>query len=256
MYGSGVTLAILSGIAHNVGDLLQKKAVNRLAGDRQDFFAKLIRKPLWLMGFVIHMGLGTTFFLLAQVRLGPALIPGLMAFGMIVLVIGSLWILKERLGFGEITGIVLLISAITLLGLSRLTIDVEDFDVLAGDFLIRAAAFSLIVTGFILILEIAQKRFGRYQGSVLAGSSGLFYVLSNFWVGPFVGSVLRIFTGNLTLPVIALFAAGSAILVVTNMYGIAKLQLAFRLTNASLAIPIQQIPIQIAPPILYLAVSV
>ena len=92
MYGSGVTLAILSGIAHNVGDLLQKKAV------------KLIRKPLWLMGFVIHMGLGTTFFLLAQVRLGPALIPGLMAFGMIVLVIGSLWILKERLGFGEITG--------------------------------------------------------------------------------------------------------------------------------------------------------
>ncbi len=57
-----------------------------------------------------------------------------------------------------------------------------------------------------------------------------------------MGAVLRIFRGNLTLPVIALFVFGSAILVITNMYGIAKLQLAFRIANASLAIPIQQIP--------------
>lgn len=41
---------------------------------------------------------------------------------------------------------------------------------------------------------------------------------------------------------------------ITNMYGIAKLQLAFRVTNASLAIPIQQIPIQAAPAFVYLAV--
>ena len=254
MYSLGVALAILSGTAHNIGILLQKKVVNRIAGNRQGFFAKLIRNPLWLVGFIIQIGLGTTFFLLAQVRLGPALIPGLMAFGMIVLVIGSVWILKERLGLGEISGIALLVAAITLLGLSRLTINVEDFDVLAGNFLVRAAVFSLVGTAFILILEILRRRSGRYQGSILAVSSGLYYVLSNFWVGPFMGAVLRIFKGNLTLPVIALFLTGSAILVVTNMFGIAKLQLAFRVTNASLAIPIQQIPIQVAPAFVYLAV--
>ena len=254
MYGVGIVLAVASGIVHNIGILLQKKVVNQIAPDRQRFFATLVRNPLWLAGFVIQMGLGSALFLLAQVRLGPALIPGLMATGLVVLALGSIWILKERLGAAEITGILLLILAITVLGLSRLTIDVERFDVLARSFILRSALFSAVVIGLILIFEILARRKIRYRGSALAISSGLFYVLSNFWVGPFMGAVLRIFKGVLVPPVIALFAAGSAILVLTNMYGIARLQLAFRVTNASLAIPIQQIPIQSAPALVYLVV--
>lgn len=252
MYSVGVALAIASGVAHNIGIVLQKKVVNQFAADRQGFFSRLVRHPLWLAGFVIHMGLGSALFLLAQVRLGPALIPGLMAAGLVFLVLGSIWILKEQLGAAEITGILLLIVAITLLGLSRLTIDVEDFDVLAPGFILRSALFSLVIGA--LILELLARRMTRYRGSALAISSGLLYVLSNFWVGPFMGAVLRIFKGIFTLPVIALFVTGSAILVVTNMYGIARLQLAFRIANASLAIPIQQIPIQTAPALVYLAV--
>jgi hypothetical protein len=254
MYGVGVALAVASGIAHNIGVLLQKKVVNQIAADRQGFFARLVRHPLWLAGFILHMGLGSALFLLAQVRLGPALIPGLMAAGLLVLVVGSIWILKESLGAAEVIGILLLIAAITLLGLSRLAIDVEEFDVLARSFVLRSALFSVVITGLILVLEILAKRMTRCRGSALAVSSGLFYVLSNFWVGPFMGAVLRIFKGIFTLPVIALFVAGSVILVITNMYGIAKLQLAFRVANASLAIPIQQIPIQSAPAFVYLAV--
>ena len=252
LYSVGVALAIASGVAHNIGIVLQKKVVNQFAADRQGFFSRLVRHPLWLAGFVIHMGLGSALFLLAQVRLGPALIPGLMAAGLVFLVLGSIWILKEQLGAAEITGILLLIVAITLLGLSRLTIDVEDFDVLAPGFILRSALFSLVIGA--LILELLARRMTRYRGSALAISSGLLYVLSNFWVGPFMGAVLRIFKGIFTLPVIALFVTGSAILVVTNMYGIARLQLAFRIANASLAIPIQQIPIQTAPALVYLAV--
>ena len=254
LYSVGVALAIASGVAHNIGIVLQKKVVNQIAADRQGFFSRLVRHPLWLAGFVIHMGLGSALFLLAQVRLGPALIPGLMAAGLVFLVLGSIWILKEQLGAAEITGILLLIVAITLLGLSRLTIDVEDFDVLAPGFILRSALFSLVIGALILILELLARRMTRYRGSALAISSGLLYVLSNFWVGPFMGAVLRIFKGIFTLPVIALFVTGSAILVVTNMYGIARLQLAFRIANASLAIPIQQIPIQTAPALVYLAV--
>jgi hypothetical protein len=126
--------------------------------------------------------------------------------------------------------------------------------VLAGSFILRSALFSVVITALILTLEILSKRMTRYRGSVLAVGSGLFYVLSNFWVGPFMGAVLRIFKGTFTPPVIALFAAGSAILVITNMYGIAKLQLAFRVTSASLALPIQQIPIQTAPAFVFLLV--
>jgi hypothetical protein len=249
-----VVLAVASGVAHNIGILLQKKVVNQISESRRGFFARLVRNPLWLTGFVIHMGLGTALFLLAQVRLGPALIPGLMAAGLAVLVLGSVWILRESLGAAEIAGILLLILAITLLGLSRLAIDLEEFDVLGRGFILRSVLFTAIVAAVILLLELSAKRVGRCRGSLLAVSSGLFYVLSNFWVGPFMGVVLRIFKGIFTLPVIALFAAGSAILVITNLYGIAKLQLAFRITNASLAIPIQQIPIQMAPALVYLAV--
>ncbi|UCF99211.1 MAG: hypothetical protein JSV89_06640 [Spirochaetaceae bacterium] len=250
----GVLLAVLSGVAHNIGVLMQKKVVNKITSGRRGFFARLIRHPLWLAGFVVHMGLGSALFLLAQARLGPALIPGLMASGLVVLVLGSIWFLKERLGFVETAGILLLITAITLLGFSRISIDLGEFNVLAGNFLLRAAVFSLICATLILILEVLQKRITHYRGSVLAISSGLFYALSNFWVGPFMGAVLRIFNGRFNLPVISLFATGSAILMLTNMYGIAKLQLAFRITNASLAIPIQQIPIQSAPAVVYLAV--
>jgi hypothetical protein len=254
VYGVGVVLAVSSGVAHNTGVLLQKIVVNRIAGKEGRFFAGLVRNPLWLAGFVIHMGLGSTLFLLAQVRLGPALIPGLMAAGLVVLVLGSIWILRERLGIPEITGILLLILAITLLGLSRLTIDVERFDVLTRSFILRSVLFSAVLIGLILVIEILVKRMTRYRGSALAISSGLFYALSNFWVGPFMGAVLRIFKGVFSVPVIALFASGSLLLVLTNLYGIAKLQLAFRVANASLAIPIQQIPIQSAPAVVYLVV--
>jgi hypothetical protein len=254
MYGAGIVLAVASGVVNNTGVLLQKIVVNRIPEVEQRFFARLVRHPLWLAGFAVHMGLGSTLFLLAQVRLGPALIPGLMAAGLIILVLGSIWILREQLSIAEITGILLLAGAITLLGLSRLTIDVGEFDVLARSFILRSVLFSAVITGLVLSFEILAKHATRYRGSALAISSGLFYVLSNFWVGPFVGAVLRIFDGILTLPVIALFVAGSAILVVTNIFAIARLQLAFRITNASLAIPIQQIPIQSAPAVVYLVV--
>jgi hypothetical protein len=254
VYGVGVVLAVASGVAHNTGVLMQKIVVNRMAANQGRFFAGLVRSPLWLAGFAVHMGLGSTLFLLAQVRLGPALIPGLMAAGLVVLVSGSIWILGEKLGVPEITGILLLTLAVTLLGLSRLTIDLERFDVLARSFILRSALFSVVLLSLILMIEILSKRMTRYRGSALAISSGLFYVLSNFWVGPFMGAVLRIFKGVFSIPVVALFVSGSAILVLTNVCGIAKLQLAFRITNASLAIPIQQIPIQSAPAVVYLAV--
>jgi hypothetical protein len=254
VYGLGVTLAILSGAAHNVGLIIQKKAINEIDAGEERFFSSLFHSPLWVVGFLINFVFGTVFFLLAQRFLGPALIPGLMAVGLVVLVIGSVRILSERLSFNDLLGIVLLIAATALLGLSRLTIDVARFEVLAGPFLLRAAVFSLLVILLWSVLEIARRRSQRYSGLYLALTAGLLYALSNFWVGPFMGAVLRIFAGLLTWPVLALFAATSAILVLTNVLAIGRMQLAFRVTDASLAVPVQQVPVQAAPALVYLAV--
>ena len=263
MYAWGFVLALLAGVASQAGHICQKLVVNEVAGGAKpaasgskpascSFFGRLLRRPLWLTGLVLELGLSTVFFLLAQVYLGPALIPGLMATGLIVLAVGSAWIVREPLGFGEVLGIVFLIASAVMLGGSRLAIDLAAFDILDLGFLRRAVIFSTAVTALFFSLRLLRRR--TRQGPLHALCSGLLYVLSNFWVGPFTGSVLRLFRGDRGLPVWAMFAFSSAVLVLTNLFGIAELQRAFRVSRAAVAAPLQTLPTQVAPGLMYLLV--
>lgn len=258
MYAWGVVFALLAGSAGQAGHLCQKLAVNREAAGETGFFRRLLARPLWLAGLALELGAGTVFFLLAQVRLGPALVPGLMATGLITLAVGSAWIVREAPGFGELLGIGLLIASAVLLGGSRLAIDLASFDILEAGFLARAAAFSAAVTFLFFALRLWGRgrmfAVGDRRGVPAALGSGLLYVLSNFWVGPFTGAVLRLFRGELGLPVWGLFAFGSAVLVLTNLFGIAALQQAFRVSRAAVAVPLQSLPTQLAPGLVYLLV--
>jgi hypothetical protein len=187
VYAWGIVFALLAGVASQAGHICQKLVVNAEADGRGGFFTRLLRRPLWLAGLVLEIGLSTVFFLLAQVRLGPALIPGLMATGLIVLAVGSARIVREALSLGELLGIILLIASAVLLGSSRLAIDLSSFDIFEHGFLGRAALFS-------------------------------------------------------------------AALVLTNLFGIAELQRAFRVSRAAVAVPLQTLPTQVAPGLVYLLV--
>ena len=265
MYAWGIAFALLAGAASQAGHICQKLVVNQEAGRGKGFFARLLHRPLWLAGLLLEIGVSTVFFLLAQVRLGPALIPGLTATGLIVLAVGSAWIVREPLRFAELLGIALLIASAVLLGRSRLAIDVGSFDILEWRFLGRAAAFSAAVTALFFALRLRRRSplfaagAGRgakpaIRGARTALGSGLLYVLSNFWVGPFMGAVLRLFRGELGPAVWAMFAFGSAALVLTNLFGIAELQRAFRVSRAAVAAPLQILPTQVAPALVYLLV--
>jgi hypothetical protein len=326
MYLWGVIFAVLAGLSSNVGLILQKLAVNdvdrgargagganraaaaasaagagAVAAEPGGFFARLMRRPLWVLGLVVEIGVGTVFFLLAQVYAGPALTPGLMASGLIVIALGSAWFLREAPTFSELLGIAALIAAAVLLGLSRLSVDLDVFDILDAGFLRRAALFSGTVLAFFLVLVVLGRRRrrgdrdsvgansansatpgagsaslvriarialrrgreapcsrrearGRWRGENHALRSGLLYVLSNFWVGPFTGTVLRLFQGRFSLPLAAMFAFTSAVLVLTNLFGIAELQRAFRVSRASVAVPVEMLPTQVAPAVVYLVV--
>ena len=87
-YLLGVFLAILSGSINNVGLVLQKKVVNEVAPEAK-FFRSLVKKPVWIIGLLMELIIGSIFFMIAQIYIGPALISGLMAFGLIFLAIGS-----------------------------------------------------------------------------------------------------------------------------------------------------------------------
>lgn len=102
-----------------------KSAVNRILARSWEgsFTAQFVRDPLWITGLACNMGLGTILVLTSQNYIGPALVPGLAAAGMMItLAFGSARLAGEELKFSEWVGIFCLVFGIAALGLSRLEI--------------------------------------------------------------------------------------------------------------------------------------
>ncbi len=255
-YLYGVLLAITSGISNNVGTLLQKKVVNDLPSEakEQRFFRSLVKKPLWLVGLLFQLVIGTIFFMLAQVYIGPALIPGLMAVGLIVLAIGSVKLIGESLTRTEITGITLIMGAIFTIAFSELVIDIVTFDFLETGFLIRIGLFTSGTIALILILEAAHRKWKNIRAVARALMSGLFISMSNYWIAVLMGTIVNVFEGTFVLQELALFAISAVILVLDNIFALGTLQSAFLSGQANLIIPIQQVPIQITPGFVFLLI--
>ncbi|MFW9971032.1 MAG: hypothetical protein ACFFDF_12635 [Candidatus Odinarchaeota archaeon] len=249
-YVLGVFLAILSGSINNIGLVLQKKVVNEVPSEAK-FFRSLVKKPLWITGVLMELAIGSVFFMVAQIFIGPALIPGLMAFGLIFLAIGSIKIVGETLKKEEIIGIIIMILAIFLLGLSELSIDITSINILAFNLIINMIIFTIVLFLGSIFCQILQRKFENLKGILLAISSGFQFSLTNFWVAPLMAVIAHVFEGNATLGELFLFIASAVILIVANILGIMKIQQSFQVANASRMIPIQQVPIQITPIIAY-----
>lgn len=252
LYWLGVLMAIISGIANNYGTVLQKKVVNEIK-DNSKFFKSLIKNRLWLIGLVLQLGIGAIFFLIAQMFIGPTLIPGLMAAGLIILAIGSVKIVGEQLKTSEIIGIILMIAAITFIGFSNMEIDVTSQNFLEFELFFRIMIFTIIIYILAAIFYILQMK-NISRGLSLALYSGFQFVLSNFWISPVMGVIVHLFDGTAQLLEIIIFIIAIFILSTTNIFGITSIQKAFREGQASNLIPIQQVPIQISPPFYYIAV--
>jgi len=249
-YWTGVFFAILSGIATNIGTILQKKVVNEIPPDSK-LMGSLIRNKLWLLGLLLGFVIGAIFYMIAQSFIGPALIPGLMNSGLIVLAIGSLYILNEDLRRKEIIGIVIMIIAILLLGLSRFSIDISIVNLFEISFLIRLSSFTFILLLVSILFEILQRSLEILRGVFLALFSGNMFALSNLWISILVGTIGKVFSGNFLLNELALFICSAVILVLSNSLGVFHIQKSFRTGQASNLILVQQAPIQICPLLIY-----
>ncbi|MFX0033502.1 MAG: DMT family transporter [Candidatus Hodarchaeota archaeon] len=252
LYWIGVLMAILSGVVNNFGTVLQKKVVNEIKDDSK-FFKNLIKNRLWLIGLILQLFIGAILFLIAQMYIGPTLIPGLMAAGLIILAIGSVRIVGETLEKSEIIGIVLMIIAITFIGFSSMEIDIGSQNFLELGLIVRIITFTIIVYVLAAIFYVLQIK-NISKGISLAIYSGFQFALSNFWVSPIMGVIAHVFGGTAQLLEIIIFIVSLVILISANVFGISSIQKAFREGQASNLIPIQQVPIQIAPPFYYIAV--
>ena len=251
VYTIGVMFAIISGIINNLGAVLQKKVVNDKSDEDSKLMKNLIKSPLWLMGLIMQLVIGSIFFMLAQLYIGPALISGFMAAGLIVLVIGSVYIVGESLKKVEIIGILLMILGITFLGFSELSIDIVNTNLMDLAFVANVVVFTVVFSLIAIICEIIAKKDKRLFGILLAISSGCMFALSNFWISPLMSVFAKVFEETASWGELIWFISAAIILPLVNLIGIARIQTAFTEGQASNLIPIQQVPIQISPIIVY-----
>ena len=252
LYWFGILMAILSGISNNYGTVLQKKVVNKFR-DADKFFKNLVKNPTWLCGLLLQNAVGAVLFMIAQVYIGPTLIPGLMAAGLIILAIGSVKIIGEKLNLAEIIGIFIMIFGIALLGFSNMVVDIASQNFSEISLFSRILIFTLVIYGLAGVFYILHLK-NIFKGISLAIYSGFQFSLSNFWISPLMGVIFVVFQGIASLLEIVVFVLSIIILILTNIIGLTSIQKAFIEGQASNLIPIQQVPIQIIPPFYFTSV--
>ncbi len=255
IYWIGVILAILGGFSHYSGLILEKHVINKMP-DEAKLMKTLIKEPLWLFAIFVRFGIGSLLFVFAQIIIGPAIIPGLMASGLIVLAIGSVHLLGEKLNYMEIFAIIVMIMAVTFIGLSGLSIEISGENLLDPHFLARMFISTGSLALIAIIFQIIQAKISRFRVILLALISGLMLSLNNFWIAPFIWSLGNMFGGYFFIETLLLFIISSVILIIANILGVIKMSQAFRSGKASFLAPIQNVPVQLTPSILYFFVFI
>jgi hypothetical protein len=254
-YLIGVLCGIMGGLLNQGGQLLQKKVVNDIRQDDpgRGFMRRLLRSRLWLFGFVVGLGGGTAGYMLAQSLIGPALSPGLMASGLILLSIGSVKLNHEELNKSEITGIVLMIIGILCLGLSEMSISATQVrSMLANHYAqIRVVIFTFCLFSFTLISRSMAIRSQNRKGLLIVVGNGFLACLSDFWINPLLALIVLVWAGRATHFQTFFFIMAAVILAFTASIITWQNQIAFKYAQASNIIPVAQVPIQISPVVVY-----
>jgi hypothetical protein len=253
-YAVGALLAVASGAVLNLGVLIQKKAVNLVPADGANLMARLIRDRKWVGGLLLQFVVGTPMYAAAQIFIGPALIPGLMATGLVVLALGSPLVAGESLRTRDFVAVGIVVVAVALFGLSRLSIDLGKVDVLAGTLALRFVGMTVAASVLAAVLYLLSGIRAGWRGNLVILASGLLYALGNLWLGATMGALSRIVEGGRATALIAGGAAALAVVIATNVVSMVWTQTAFQHGKAATLMPLQQVPIQIVPAVSYFAV--
>lgn len=252
-YLIGVFSAVSSGVIFNIGTLIQKIAV-RSDGGGAGMMRRLVKNPRWLLGFVLQIVISSPLNMLALAMIGPVIIPGLSSVGLAVLAIGAVWLAGETLRAGEIAGIGLIIAAVTVFGLSGMSVDLRTVGIYEPAFLMRLCVFSAVLTLMSFACHAAQKRVPRLRGVLRTLNAGLLFSQSNLWLGILTQLLAQWVKDRFVMAHFPYILLASAIVFFVSMTGIAETQHAFEVGDASKLIPIQNVPSQILPVVAYFTV--
>lgn len=225
----GVFIAVLAGIVYNLGVLVMKRAVSRLPVDQPLRFS-FLRSPLWVLGFALQFVVGVPLNFLAVALVGPVLVPGLMAVGLVVLALAAVLTGLEKPRWKDFAGVTLLVLAVFGFGLSRLAVDTMATSPRDPALLLRAILFLGAVVVLILVCT-AAARGGRgaesVVGIIFGVQSGLLYTIGNIGVGFVSGAAGRLGRGQadgleilVGAVALSIAAAGSALGVLTTQHAL------------------------------------
>ncbi len=255
-YFLGVFFVIVAGVIASSGNILQKKSVNDIPKENRDenFMRTLIKSPTWIIGSIMCYVISSIFIILGQYSIGPALIPGLYASGLIVLAIGSVKLIGEKLKLSEIAGIVIIILGVALLGISELDIPAEEIETLDSNLILRIAIFSIVLFILWIINTTLAKKDIKQKGMVLAIAGGYQFILSNVWMFCLLVSMRFLFEGTIGITYILTFVVSLIIIAFNNYFGIKQTQEAYKYAQASIVQPTQEVPKQISAVFIYFLV--
>jgi drug/metabolite transporter (DMT)-like permease len=254
-YFTGEALGIFGGILTQFGQLLEKRVVNQVRNYSQenDFLRRLVKSPIWVSGVIFGLGGGTAAYMLAQNMIGPALTPGLMASGLVVLAVGSVRMNHENLNTSEIIGIGLMIFGILFLGLSGMAINSAQVRATLANHVAmqRIAAFTASFFLFTVTTRSLASRIKNRKGMLIALANGFLACLSDFWINPLLTLIVIVLSGPGTNLQLIIFIIAALILTMSATVITWQNQLAFTVAQASKVVPVAQVPIQIAPILVY-----
>ena len=207
------------------------------------------------MGLLLQIVIGgLVFYFIAIIFIGPAIVPGLMSIGLIVLALGSVKMLKETLGKEEIIGILLMIVGVSLLGLSNLSIDVSTFNILNSGFIFRIVVFTIVVLSLAIIFEVLRRKYEKFKGLLMAIEAGLILSLNTVWASPGTTVVTHVVDGIIIHEEIIFGIIIGIILLLIVAIGIALGQISLKYGQANILAPLTSVPIQTIPVIAFFIV--
>ncbi len=237
-----------------IGTLIQKSVINKYSNDPK-FIRSLVKNPIWFLGLLLQIVIGgLVFYFIAIIFIGPALVPGLMSAGLIVLALGSVKILKETLGKEEIFGILLMIVGVSLLGLSQLSIDISTFNILDSGFIFRIVVFTIVVLSLAIIFEVLRRKHEKFRGLLMAIEAGLILSLNTVWASPGTTVVTHVVDGIIIEEEIIFGIIIGIILLLIVAIGITVGQISLKYGQANILVPLTSVPIQTIPVIAFFIV--
>ncbi len=253
-YLLGILFALIAGVVVNFGVIMQKLVINKCV-EKKDFMKSLVKSPMWVAGLLLQIVVGGLFFYaIAIIFIGPAIVPGLMAGGLIVLTIGSTRILNEKLERQEYIGIFLMIGGIFFLGISELSLDVSKINILDGGFIARLIIFTVIVLAISFCVGILQKKCNQFKGILMATEGGLILSLNTVWSSPGMTVVTHVIAGVVVPEEITMGIVVGIVLLVILAVGITVAQRSLKCGQANILSPITGVPIQIIPVVAFFVV--